>query len=461
MSVVEGGSPTKLKRVLGMPSLFAVAVGAVVAQIVLVSILQGVGIGGATFFVAIFLAFLVTLCYIFTFSELSLMMPKAGSICAYTEVSIGNFPAIVSILTGYLGPLVLGLPAELFLLELILDTLYPDTFSYIGLIVIFILAFFNFFGVDFFSKVQNILSYLMILSLLMVGIVGLNHSDPQGQSFASISAELSELNLGVFSLTMLAIWAFMAIEFVCPLVEETKKPEKNIPRSMILSAIVLLVVYLIISLAAYLMVNVEELAGTDIPHYIFVNAVFGDAGKLILAIMAITATCSTINTVMGSNPRLFYGMAKNGQLPAVFKKLNPQTNTPWVGLLLVTTLLAVPLMLFRELEDVILTFILSAASLWLLCYIVAHINLIVLRNRYPDFPRPFKSPLYPIPQIVGIISMTFMIIYNSPSPEMTLSVYLSAGVILAVASAYTYWWVKFVMKKDLFAPVPIESVLEN
>ena len=81
-----------LKRVLGLPSLFAIAVGVVVAQVVFVSILQGVGIGGSAFFVALILAFILTLCYVFTFSELALMLPKAGSISADTEVSMGIFP---------------------------------------------------------------------------------------------------------------------------------------------------------------------------------------------------------------------------------------------------------------------------------------------------------------------------------------------------------------------------------
>jgi amino acid transporter len=56
---------TQLNRTLGLPSLFAAAVGVVVAQIVFVSILQGVGMGGASFFVALFVAFILTL---FTYS---------------------------------------------------------------------------------------------------------------------------------------------------------------------------------------------------------------------------------------------------------------------------------------------------------------------------------------------------------------------------------------------------------
>ena len=142
---------SQLKRTLGLPSLFAVAVGVVVAQAVFVSILQGVGIGGAGF-VALLIAFILTLCYVFTFSELALMLPKAGSISSYTEVAICHFPAIVATIAGYVAPAIFGLPAELFLLEHILDVLYPGTFGQVGLIIVVVFAVLNSIGVDLFFK---------------------------------------------------------------------------------------------------------------------------------------------------------------------------------------------------------------------------------------------------------------------------------------------------------------------
>ncbi|MBK6840044.1 MAG: hypothetical protein IPG90_18640 [Bacteroidetes bacterium] len=76
-----------LRKVLGFTSLFIITIGLVVSQTSVVSILQGAGLGGGTFFIAIFIAFILTLCYISTYAELALMMPKAGSISTYTAVS--------------------------------------------------------------------------------------------------------------------------------------------------------------------------------------------------------------------------------------------------------------------------------------------------------------------------------------------------------------------------------------
>ena len=452
---------SQLKRTLGLPSLFAAAVGVVVAQVVFVSILQGVGIGGAGFFVALLIAFILTLCYVFTFSELALMLPKAGSISSYTEVAIGHFPAIVATIAGYVAPAIFGLPAELFLLEHILDVLYPGTFGQVGLIIVVVFAVLNLIGVDLFSKVQNLLAYVMLASMIVIGVVGLTHADPRGAPIDSIVGELSHVSLDVFGLTVLALWAFMALEFVCPLVEEVKDPVKNIPRSMIGAAVVLLVVYFLVVLAAYRMVPANELTGSDIPHWVLVLELFGEKGKFIMAVLAITATCSTINTVIATLSRMLFGMAHNNQLPRFFMKVHPRTKAPWAGIIFVASIIFIPMLLLRGAQDIILTLMISAGTIWLVAYIVAHVDLMVLRKKYPAFSRPFKSPWYPLPQILGIIGMVYMIINNSPSPEMTVQVYINAGIILFIAGIYAWFWVKFKMKKKLFESEPIDKALTD
>ena len=79
------------------------------SQASIVSILQGAGLGGGAFLIAILLAFTLTFCYISTYSELSLMLPKAGSISTYTAVSIGHFAAIIAALAAYVAPAIFAL----------------------------------------------------------------------------------------------------------------------------------------------------------------------------------------------------------------------------------------------------------------------------------------------------------------------------------------------------------------
>jgi amino acid transporter len=301
----------------------------------------------------------------------------------------------------------------------------------------------------------------MIIAMLLVGIVGIADGNAQRDSITTLFEGFRNLDFSVFNLTALALWAFMAFEFVCPMVEETKNPDKNIPRSMIYAAVALLIVYSLIALAGYLVVPNEELANSEVPHYILVSSLFGETGKFILAVLAITATCSTINSVLATLPRMLFGMAHNKQVPSIFMKIHPRTQTPWVGITSMVILILVPYLIFKNAQDVVIVMIISAATVWLVAYIFGYINLLILRKKYPNFNRPFKSPFYPWAQIIGILAMVYMIFNNSPTPDMTFQVYMNAGILVLIASIYAGLWVKYKMKKGLFEPEPIDQALKN
>jgi amino acid transporter len=458
---MKNNATSELKRTLGLPSLFAVAIGVVVAQVCFVSVLQGVAIGGASFFIALLIAFFLTLCYVFTFSELALMLPRAGSLSSYTEVAMGHFPAIIATITGYLAPAIFGLPAELFLVEHILDLLYPGSLGNIGIIILIGITILNLLGIEIFSTVQNLLAFMMIVALLIVGVVGLSPNNADVVINPPLWESFKDLDFGVFSLVVLALWAFVGLEFTCPLIEETKNPEKNLPKSMIGAAIILLIVYSLIAFAGYNNVPVDDLTNSDIPHFLLVQNLFGDTGKLIMAVLAITATCSTINTAIATVSRMLFGMAHNHQVPKIFMRVHSQSQTPWFSILFVASLIMLPLIFLRGAQDFILLMIISAATLWLVAYIIAHLDLMILRKKYPEYKRPFKSPWYPIPQIAGILGMGYMVINNSPSPDMTFQVYTNASIFVLFVGAYAAIWVKFKMKKGLFETEPIEKALKD
>ena len=337
------------------------------------------------------IAFVLTLSYIFTYSELALMLPRAGSISSYTEVALGHFPAIIATIAGYLAPAIFGLSAELLLVEYILDTLYPNGlgglgFAGFGFVLLGLIAVLNILGIDVFARLQNVLAFTMLLGLLLVGAAGIH--GVEGHEIVSSLDGFTDVRLSTFSLTLLALWAFLGFEFVCPLIEEAKNPVKDIPKTMSIAAVVLLLVYGLFALAGFLHVPREILATSDMPHLVLVQSLFGETGAFILAVLAITATCSTVNTVVATVPRMLYGMAHNGQLPAVFMKVHPKFKTPWVSILFLVLLPTIPLAFMRGAQDVIIVFLSSAAAVWLIAYIVAHIDLIVLRRRYPGFSRP-------------------------------------------------------------------------
>ena len=238
-------------------------------------------------------------------------------------------------------------------------------------------------------------------------------------------------------------------EYICPMINEVKDPQKNIPRAMRWSLVVVFVLFVAFAYGASFYLNVETLTTAPIPYVDYLSGVFGKTGLLIATVVAIAATCSTVNTVLATIPKMVQGMAEEGQVPSVLQKTN-RYNTPWIGTLLMAVAIMIPYLVFDV--DSLLVLVIAATTSYLLAYIIANVNVIILRKRMPDHDRPYRSPFFPIPQIVAIVAMAYVAINNSPSPEMTQTVYSIAGGILLVVGVLAALWVKFKMKRGLFEP---------
>ncbi|MDH4871108.1 APC family permease [Pseudomonas sp. CR3202] len=447
------------RRVLGLGALLSVAIGLVVSQGVMVLMLQGAGFSGLGFIVPLGLAYLLALSYAFSFSELSLMIPRAGGLSSYTEVALGHFPAILSTFSGYVVVAMFALSAELLLLDLIVGKIYPGVFPpfTIAFGVLGLFTVLNLMGIDIFAKLQTALAVVMVFVLLLLGIAAIVEGAPSETASTVIQGDWNPMGAGVLTLTALAVWGFVGAEFVCPLVEETKRPERNIPRSMIIGLTVIFLTIGLYCLGALFMVPQEALTTDALPHYLFATKVFGKAGELFLVIASVTATFSTLNSSLASIPRMLYGMAQNGQAFPIFKRLSPRARTPWVSVLFVSAITGLPILVLGQDAASVNLLLLAAALAWLLAYIIVHLDVIALRRRYPAIARPFKTPFYPLPQLFGIAGMLYAIWYASPSPDMTGKIFGIAGVVLGLVSVIAVVWIKVVMRKDLFRPEALEG----
>jgi amino acid transporter len=451
--------PNGLKKILGFPSLFIIAAGLVVSQGSYVSILQGVGYGAGSFFVAILIAYVLTLCYISTYAELSLMMPKAGSISTYTTVSMGDFVAIIAAVSGYLAAIVFLGPAELLLLQHVLNAIAPGVFPNLAIATVWFFAVLNLLGIDLFASVQSVITYTMLITLFLLGFAGLSPSGAKGATITQVWHGFVHPGTSVFSLVTMALLALMSFELLCPLIEESKEPEKNIPKAMFIASIVMFTAYGLLAFAGLHQLSVSQLTNSDIPHLELGQAILGNAGKIVIAVLAITTTTGLMNANLAAVARMLYGMAHQKQLPSIFMKLHPRWKTPWFGILFLAVLITIPLLIVGNSPDFFLPLLLSGSTCWLVAYIIAHINVIILRKRYPGHKRVFRTPFYPLPQIIGIVGMSYAIYNNAPTAAMRWKVYVISIFFFAVTGLYAFIWLKYKKRKDLFSPRPIQEVM--
>lgn len=441
---------------LGLRALFAASIGVIVAQIGMVSLTQGMGIGGWGFVAALAIAFAIAMANAMAYAEMALMLPSAGSLSSYAEAAIGNFPAILLVFAGYVTPALFGLPAELILADQILTQsipikLPPYTWP-IGIVVIFTLL--NILGTDVFAKVQTALSFVVLLFLAVTGLVavaGLGASAmPGGPAVAIAALGKDTVTLG---LVALAFWVFVGSEFVTPLVPEARNPRRDLPRAMIGGLLAIFAAQLVFALGSALLIPRDKLAASATPHLDFAIATYGPGARIWFAVLALLATASLLNTVLAAVPRMLSGMAENGQVFPIFKRRHPKFGTPVAAILFVAALPIFGLLWSGGDVNAILPLMIAASVAWLLAYMMAQVSLMVLRRRHPQMARPFKVPGYPLVPILALVGMAYVVVNSSPAPEMTPQIVRYTGIVLALFAVVGAAWVKFVMKKGLFEPV--------
>ena len=161
---------------------------------------------------------------------------------------------------------------------------------------------------------------------------------------------------------------------------------------------------------------------------------------------------------------MLYGMAKEGQFPRVFAKLNGW-GAPWVGVLL-TYVITIVLLAFNDPNSVamISTFVLSGCIGWMVCYVIAHVDVLILRKKYPDAKRSFRVPFGPVLPVLSSLGLIYMMIFIYPDAdgkiinEVSSVIFQFAGVALAICAVWSIFWVKVIMKKPLFETVPLEEL---
>jgi amino acid transporter len=445
---------------LGLWQLFSAAIGVIVAQIGMISLTQGIGIGGWGFLVGMLVAFLIALANAMAYAEMALMMPSAGSLSRYAEVAIGDFPAILLVFAGYVTPALVALPVELILTNQILQKAIPLGFPALvwpaAIVVVFTVL--NIMGTDVFARIQTALSFTVLIFLFVTGLTAVSgHSAthlPGGAhaAFASLNA-----NPSIMGVIALAFWVFVGSEFVTPLVTEAKAPDRHLPKAMIGGLVAIFIAQLLFAAGSAFVVPRGLLVSSPTPHLDYALATFGPSAQIWFAGLALIASASLINTVLAAVPRMLWGMANNGQVFPALKYLHPKFKTPVVAIVFVALLPIIGLLWSHGDTNAILPLMIAASIAWLFAYMLAQVSLIILRRRYPNARRPFRVPGFPAVPIGAIIGMLYVVVNCSPTPELAPQIATYTGGVLAVFAVIGGAWVRFVMKKGLFEPSPIDA----
>jgi amino acid transporter len=211
---------------------------------------------------------------------------------------------------------------------------------------------------------------------------------------------------GLAQATLLATYCYWGYYNVTFLGAEVRRPERTIPRSIILSILFVAAFYVLMNLAA-----LPSLHSAALPKALPVQLVadiaasaFGRwAGYLIAALIIWTAFASVFSLLLGYS-RVPYAAARDGNYFRFLAAVHPRHGIPHRSL--VALGLVGAFFCFFSLAQVITMLVITRI---LLQFSLQQVGVILLRIRRPDLPRPFRIPLYPLPPLVAMAGFAFML----------------------------------------------------
>ena len=415
----------KLQRTLTLPTAIAISIGGMLSGIF---VLPGIAVGitGSSIWLAFLVAALCILPAVLSKSELATAMPKSGGTYVYIERAFGPLFGTVSGLGLWLSLLLksafslVGLSAYLYVVVQIDESLS----KIVALISLGLILILNVFGVKKVGNTQLAIVSVSIISLLLVIAFGFNSFDSE-----MLNPVFSDGNYGFISGVAFLYISYAGVTKVAAVAGEIKSPEKNLPRSMLISLFLITAVYVLVALV--LVGNVEASAlSTDIrPIYTLSKVLGGETFGYAAGVIGVITLLSMANSGVLASSRFPFAMARDKMLPGFFGTVNSSFLTP-VNSIIVTCIIIGLAVFYLDVEKIAKL----ASAFKVMMFVSVNLAVIVLRETSAQWYNPkYKSPFYPYVQLFGIISGFVLLFYLGFMPIVSVAGIFVLGFLIFLA----------------------------
>ncbi|WP_230194383.1 amino acid permease [Streptomyces coriariae] len=230
--------------------------------------------------------------------------------------------------------------------------------------------------------------------------------------------------MGIFTAASVVFFAFIGFDVVATAAEETKNPQRDMPRGIIGSLIICTVLYVAVSIVVTGMQHYTELS---------VSAPLADAFKAtghpwfagfisFGAAVGLTTVCMIL--LLGQT-RVFFAMSRDGLLPRFFSHVHPRFKTPHRPTILLGVLIAI-LAGFTSLSE--LAELVNIGTLF--AFVVVAIGVIILRRSRPDLPRSFRTPWVPFLPIVSVCASLWLMLNLPAETWLRFGIWMVIGFVV-------------------------------
>ncbi len=261
--------------------------------------------------------------------------------------------------------------------------------------------------------------------------LGLSAGDPDSAGFGPLTGFALAAALGAASVK--TVYSYLGYYNVCHLGAEIERPERIIPRAIFLSILGIAALYLLLNVAVVRVVPWAEAAKSDFIVSLFIERRYGPMAAVVATGLILWVAFASLFAVLVGYSRIPYAAAVDGQFFAVFARLHPRGQFPYVVILALGGVAFVFSLLFR-LGEVIAAII---AMRVLVQFVGQALGAWRLRRRYDREGRklPFRMPLFPLPILLVVAAWLAIFVATGPQQMAAAAGMISLGIVVYLVKA--------------------------
>ncbi len=396
-----------LRRELGLAELTLYGVGMIVGAGIYALIGKVCGLAGngvwLSFLLSSFLAVFTGLSY----AQLGSMLPKDAAEYEYVKSSTKSEFLSIAVSWLMLGSMLISATTVALGFAGYLTALIGGSQVVFAILSIILFTFINYVGIKISAKINDVLTLLEVSGLVIIIL---------GTIFALFASQANVRSVdyfdfpleGVFAGAVLAFFAFIGFGSITKMAEETKNPEKTIPKAILLSIFITTLLYIGVALSAVTLASPEELYASKEPASLIAEKI-NPWLRFFISFVALFSTGNTILLILISSSRMLYGLASRGIFPSFLAKIDKRTSTPFYAVFL-SGLISALLLMVGDIRTVA-----EVTNVWIfICYFFVNLSAVLLYKEAKE-KAWFKVPLavrdIPIPSVLGMIASLLMTAY--------------------------------------------------
>ncbi len=361
------------------------------------------------------------------------MMPATGGQYVYLRTAWGPLWGFLCGWTFFLAARSGGTASLAAAFSIYLAQFIPMPSAYSRMVaaaLILFLTFVNYRGVRLGATVLNIFTALKVVGLvtLIIGTLTMGEQDVFQEPVQSAPVSVA----GLASAIVACMWAYNGWFAVSLIAGEVKDPQRNLPRALMIGTTFVIGVYFLANVGYLKSLTVPEIAGSTRVGATAAERVMGGIGSTFVALTILVSTFGTANATIMAAPRLYFAQARDGLFFRSFARIHPAFQTPHISIL-GQGIWAAILALTGSYQQLIAY---ASFTFWIF-YGMTVAGLIVLRQKQPDAPRPYRMFGYPATAILFVVMAGWMVVsavISSPRTSAIGTLILASGV-----PAYYLW----------------------